>query len=767
MPLPTPLGPSVVRVHAAALVLATLPVALAAQVDLPGRVPGGPRPGPEAAPAAVTGRVLGPRGPLAGADVALLPPGDLPARRVRTGADGGFHVAGLAPGAWRLEVAALGYALHRRETRLARGDTLHLEVRLEAAAVELNPLVVTGTLSETRVLDSPVKVDVVSGRVLQRHAATSLMDGVGRINGLVPQVDCGVCYTNSIRINGMEGPYTAVLIDGMPVLGALASVYGLNGIHPSTVERLEILKGPQSTLYGTEAMGGLVNVITKDARFAPRLAVEASRSDLGEQDVALSWAPGSGRRGTLVGATLVHNDRFVDRNGDRFSDLTLDTRLNLFARTGVMRGDRRIGTLMARVHHEDRFGGLEEWTEADRGGREVYGESIRTRRAEVMGRLEAPWRHTRVEASYAFHDQDSYYGDLAYRARQHIGFAQMLWDPPRGAGRHDLLVGASLRTVVYDDETPATETAERRVIPGIFVEDQVSLSRALTLLGGLRVDHHESHGAIASPRASLMFRPDGETTLRLSAGTGFRVVSLFTEDHAALTGARQVVLEEALQPERSWSLAANLNRVFDFGANPMMLDVDLFHTEFSNRILADYDADPDLIVYRNLDGQRAVSRGVSVSVNQNFGADLPLLYTAGITVQDVFLTSPGGRVDELFAPDYRGVWSLSYTVPGGAGDLTLDYSGAVSGPMRLPAFDAPFTRPTRSPVFTTHDVQLTWAWAEGRQVTLGARNLTDFRQGSPLIDPGNPFGDAFDTSYFWGPVVGRRITVGLRWTRSR
>ena len=229
------------------------------------------------------------------------------------------------------------------------------------------------------------------------------------------------------------------------------------------------------------------------------------------------------------------------------------------------------------------------------------------------------------------------------------------------------------------------------------------------------------------------------------------------------------MIQEALRPERSRSVALNANRVLEFGGNPMMVDVDLFHTAFSNRILPDYDTDPDLILYRNLDGERSVSRGAALSLNQNFGSDLPFLYSAGVTFQDVFLETPGGRVDELFAPSFRAVWNAAYTfrdLPA-PGELTVDYSGAATGGMRLPEFEAPFTRPTRSPVFTTHDVQLTWALEAGREVVLGVRNLADFTQGSPLVDPGNPFGQAFDTSYFWGPVVGRRLTLGFRWIESR
>lgn len=713
-------------------------------------------------------------GPVPSASVELLGADGQRAAAASSGADGRVLLSGLVPGPHRLEIEALGYGRIVREIRLSTGLTART-VTLEAQALELDPLVVTGTLSETRVSDSPVKVEVVSSTVLARHASQSLVDAVGRINGLNTQVDCGVCYTNNIRINGMEGPYTAVLIDGLPIMGALASVYGLNGIHPSMVERLEILKGPQSTLYGTEAMGGVVNVITKDARFTPRFAVEGTLTELGQQNLAFSWSPGTGRSGTLLSGSVVHNDRFLDGNQDGFSDLSLDTRLTLFGKTAFTRNGRRIGGVTAKVYYEDRFGGLEGWDESDRGSSSVYGESIHTNRAEVMAELggRGPWR---AQASYALHRQDSWYGDTPYAADQHVGFGQLLFDPGALGSGHDLLFGASLKAVSYDDNTPATVVADRRVIPGIFAEDQFGFHPDWTLLGGMRLDYQNEHGVIASPRASLMWRPGENTTFRLNAGTGFRVVNLFTEDHAALTGAREVVIPESLDPERSRSLTFNANQVLEFGTNPMMVDVDLFHTDFSNRIIPDYDTDPNLIVYRNLNGHRAVTRGGAVSLNQNFGEDLPLFYTLGLTVQDVFVEADGGREAEFFAPDWRGVWSLSYTFrprggawvgEGGFGTLDLDYSGALTGPMRLPEYPEPFARATRSPIFATHDVQLTWSWQPGREVILGVRNLGNFTQGSPLVAPSDPFGPAFDTNYVYGPVVGRALTFGLRWTQGR
>jgi outer membrane receptor for ferrienterochelin and colicins len=680
-----------------------------------------------------------------------------------TGAEGRYRLVGLPVGPdLRLTIRAPGFRTTQRTVSLASGDTLRLDLTLESEIFALDPLVVTGTLTETRLSESPVKVEVVSSRLLDRNRSSNLMDAIGNINGLYPHVDCGVCYTNNIRINGMEGPYTAVLIDGMPIMGALASVYGLNGIDPALVQQLEIVKGPQSTLYGTEAMGGVVNVITKDARFAPRYAVEATRSNLGETTASIALAPHRGPVRALVSASLVHNDRFVDENADGFSDLTLDTRLSFFAKAGFYDEGREVAQAVAKVYHEDRFGGVADWTPEHRGSDRVYGESILTNRVEAMGRAILPGPHLKASASVASHRQDSWYGDTRFRATQHVALAQLLWDPPR-RGALDPLAGVALRLDDYQDNTPATATAsDRRSVPGVFGELTWYPHAAWALLGGFRVDRHRAHGAIGSPRASVKWQPTGTTVFRINAGTGFRIVNLFTEDHAALTGAREVVVEEGLSPERSRSLAFNWNQEIAFGSNPMRVDLDLFHTRFSNRIVPDYDSDPNQIRYANLDGH-AVTRGVSLAFNQNV-ITRDLFYTLGVTWQAVTTTRVGATERETFAPRYRGVWTVSKRF---AGRFTLDWTGNVTGPMRLPAYPEPHSRPTRSRPYAVHNLQATYDMAPGRELRLAVQNVAGFTQGSPLIAPADPFGPDFDTNYVWGPVVGRRIVFGMRWSGSR
>ena len=719
-------------------------------------------PGAARAQASLSGQVLAGEKPVASAHVVVRGT----ASRTVADENGEYRIREVKPGRQTILASAPGYSTVEKTVTLGEGEPLRLDFNLTEAALALNPIVVSGTMKENFVSESTVKVDVVPAAYLQRSATNNIMESIGNVNGLRQQVDCGVCYTNNIRINGMEGPYTAVLIDGMPIMSALASVYGLNGINPSIIEQIEIIKGPSSTLYGTEAMGGVINVITKNPRFAPRLSVDASQSSHGQTNLDFSVAPGVGRVRGLLSGNVYHTDDFVDENGDGFTDLTLDKRVSLFGKMDYRKEERRILGLTAKYYFEDRFGGVRGWSKADRGSESVYGESIYTNRFELLGSylLPVPSQQFRADFSYTWHDQDSYYGTTAYAARQNILFGNLIWDG-QARERHDLLLGASLRYQNYDDDTPGTPQADRRLIPGIFVQDDFHAAENLKLLGGVRLDHHQEHGLIFSPRASLKWEPFEKNAVRLNAGTGFRVVNLFTEDHAALTGAREVVIAEALEPERSYSAALNVNQELEFGPSPMMIDLDVFYTHFTNKIIPDYDTDPNQIVYDNLRGY-SVSRGVSLSLNQNVNFER-FLYTLGVTFQDVYSVEEGERERQLFSPTYTGVASFTYAVPLSGPGLSLDYTGTVTGPMRLPEYEAPFERPDRSRTYSTHNAQATLTLDGGMQVYAAVKNLLDFTQGSPLVDPGNPFGDRFDTAYVWGPIQGRRFLLGARFGLSR
>ncbi|HRP08600.1 MAG TPA: TonB-dependent receptor plug domain-containing protein, partial [Gemmatimonadales bacterium] len=196
------------------------------------------------------------------------------------------------------------------------------------------------------------------------------------------------------------------------MLGALATVYALNSLNPALLEQVEIVKGPASTLYGSEAMGGVVNVISRDPRTAPAWSLNSSATSHGQLSADAMVRPLIGDGRLLAAASGSWNDRFIDGNGDGFSDLPLTTRLSGFLKWSDGTVSARRADLMARYWYEDRFGGVEAWTSADRGSSTIYGESITTRRWELIGgfRPEPFGVPLRIDAALSGHHQDSYYG---------------------------------------------------------------------------------------------------------------------------------------------------------------------------------------------------------------------------------------------------------------------------------------------------------------------------------------------------------------------
>ena len=251
-----------------------------------------------------------------------------------SGEDGAFRLSGIPPGTYQLVISALGFHAQVQKVQVGEGEELALgRVSLEPNILNLQEAVVTGTMKETYLKDSPVKVEVISGRYLQQQfSPTNLMESVALINGAREAVACGVCGTNSISLNGLPGAYTAVLMDGAPIYGSLAAVYGLNGIPRSIIERIEVIRGPSSTLYGSEAVAGVINIITKHPGEQPLLSADVMGTTNGESFGNLAFAPRLGKWRAYAGADYGYANKYSDKNGDGFGDFVNLNRLSFFTK---------------------------------------------------------------------------------------------------------------------------------------------------------------------------------------------------------------------------------------------------------------------------------------------------------------------------------------------------------------------------------------------------------------------------------------------------
>jgi outer membrane receptor for ferrienterochelin and colicins len=647
---------------------------------------------------------------------------------------------------------------------------------------ELQELVVSGTLKENSRMASSVAVEVYSNQFFLKNPTPSIFESIGAINGIQPQLNCNVCHTGDIHINGMEGPNTMVLIDGMPIVSGLSTVYGLSGIPNSLVKRIEIIKGPASTLYGSEAVGGVINVITKDHSSTPALYLDVMATSWQELSLDASTRISTPKANGILGVHGYWYNKLHDINGDNFSDIAQQKRISVFNRWDVKRQSGQAFSFALRGLAEQRWGGELQFKPQYAGSDSIYGEIIRTGRIELIGHygLKIGAENTRLQYSYNIHQQRSYYGTMAYNAIQQIGFVQWLWD--KKVGKHELLFGLPVRYTYYDDNSVVTEQLRAgevenkpmsSVLPGIFAQDDWAIHRNLNLLLGIRYDYHMNHGSIISPRLSLKYQPNRLNTLRLSMGNGYRVVNLFAEDHAALSGARDVVIMESLNPEQSWNVNVNYSTQLNSDKGFVGLDFSAFYTYFNNKITADFDTDPSKIIYENLDGY-AVSRGFSA--NADVYLDFGLKAVIGATILDVFEVNQSVKQRQVYTPVVSGTMNLSYDWA--KTGLKFDITARLNGPMRLPVVPNDF-RPPFSPWFSIVNFQMSKTFPKGITLYGGLKNMLNFIPKDPILRPFDPFdqnvddplnnpnGYTFDPSYMYAPVQGIRAFLGFRLNLSK
>jgi outer membrane receptor for ferrienterochelin and colicins len=249
----------------------------------------------------------------------------------------------------------------------------------------LDEVVVSGTLKPVSKLDSPIAVNVYSQTFFKANPTSSIFESLENINGIRPQLNCSVCNTGDIHINGQEGSYTMVLIDGLPIVSGLSTVYGLSGIPQSLIDRIEIIKGPASTLYGSEAIGGVINLITKLPENTSKLSIDSFTSGWGELNTDIGYKYKISKKMVgLLGVNYFNYSNPIDNNDDGFTDLTLQDRISIFNKFS----NRNNFSFAIRYVYEDRWGGQIGWMPKNRGGELVYGESIYTSRFEFFWGLQ-------------------------------------------------------------------------------------------------------------------------------------------------------------------------------------------------------------------------------------------------------------------------------------------------------------------------------------------------------------------------------------------
>ena len=713
----------------------------------------------------------------------------------KTDTNGYFAFNNLENGIYILLIDEKRIKSYKSIHEIINGQSIRLNIRLNEDISNIDEIVISSNLKEVSKLESAAPVEIYKSEFFNANPTPSIFDALQNVNGIRPQLNCNICNTGDIHINGLEGPYTMVLIDGMPIVSGLSTVYGLSGIPQSLIDRIEVIKGPASTLYGSEAVGGLINVITKKPEKSKSFSTDIFGTSWAEINLDLSTKFKVGKKSiSLIGLNYYNYNLPIDNNLDGFTDVTLQNRISIFNKWNFERKENRIFSIAARYIYENRWGGEMNWNDLFRGSDTIYGESIYTKRWETFGSYQLPFKENII---YMFsangHDHDSYYGDLKFQAKQYILFNQLTWN--KSHQKHDILIGAALRYTSYDDSTPATESTSstglvvneinKSLLPGIFIQDEIKFNLRNKLILGFRYDYHQLHGNILSPRVNYKINSiDNKSILRLSIGNGYRIANVFTEDHAALTGARDVVFSEELHPETSWNGNINFEqRIYSERISSINIDASLFYTYFNNKIIPDYDTDVDKIIYSNLVGY-AISRGASL--NLNFNINKAFSTRIGATFIDMYSIENNIKTYQYLTEKFSSTWSVQYKI--NSLGLVFNYTGNLYSPMILPLLGDLDPRNSHSPWYSIQNIKVSKEFKNKLVFYGGVKNLLNWTpnkstafliarandpfdnnvqfdsNGSVVPTQQNPYALTFDPSYIYAPNQGIRFFVGMKYS---
>jgi iron complex outermembrane receptor protein len=685
-------------------------------------------------PIRVTVMVTAEDAPAAGATVRAE------AATVRTNAEG-VATLRLAPGERTIAVSKLGFA-PRRITLLLRADTT-VNVALEEAAEELEEIVVTSTRTGQRIEDEPTRVEVltreeVEEKMLMTPGDISMM--LNETSGLRVQTTSPSLGGANVRVQGLRGRYTQILSDGLPLYGGQSGALGLLQIPPMDLGQVEVIKGAASALYGSSALGGVVNLISR------RPGEEAARELLlnqttrnGTDVVGFAAAPLSERWGYSLLASA-HRQAEADVDGDRWTDMPGYRRAVARPRLFWDDGEGRNVFLTAGATAEDREG----------GGRVPAGdfpETLETRRGDVgaVGRFLMGNRLLAVRASAMAQSHAHGFGSTREDDLHSTGFAEAAYSGTDGG--HTRVVGAALqaegyraRDVIGFDYTYVTLS--------LFAQEEYALAEWITLSLAGRADRHSEYGTFFSPRLSLLLRP-AEWTVRGSVGTGYFAPTPFTEETESIGLARVRPLD-GLDAERALTASLDVGR----SIGPVEVNATIFRSRADNALqLVESAAVPGMLELVNAAGS-----------TRTHGSELLVRWHQGpfhVTGTHTFIRS---REDDPDGPGRREVPLTPRHAVGVVGMWESEDAGRVGAEFYYTGRQALEDNPFRD---ESRPYLILGLLAERRigraRAFINLENLLDVRQTryDPLVLPARS-GEGRWTTDVWAPLEGRVINAGVR-----
>ncbi len=661
-------------------------------------------------------------------------------------------------------------------------DTVILEGNENRADLLLKE---SNTLDEVRIVGkqqanylsktTPVKTEVITAAGLCKMACCNLAESFENSASITVGYSDAITGARQIRLLGLSGQYTQMLDENRPVMRGVASPFGLAYIPGQWLESIQVAKGPSSVINGLEAITGQINLEHRKPTAEQPLFINLflSNSLRTEMNVASSLQLND-KLSTVFLGHFSTDPMGHDGNSDGFRDEPITRQFNIsnrwlyFADNGIQ---IRFGI---KALSDNRIAGMNDFKRESSVTPQLWGSRIGNKALNGYLKVGIPLnednsKNIAAVMDYNYHRIESFFGLKNYNASQNSAFINLMFQNQIN-DYHRYVLGLSGQFDNIDELFVQNVFSQGGVIQeeynltpgrnegsaGIYGEYNFNNDDKLSVVAGLRLDYNNLHGWLFVPRTNIKYSFTDHLVLRASAGRGFRSPNQISDNLGALSTGRTIRLQENPRIEDAWTYGANFTGYIPVGYNDnAYLSVEYFRTEFNSQLIADQERDLSSVWFYNIDG-----RSYTNTYQADFYVEPFERFTILATYRysDPKVTLEGrGLTDRALISKYKGVLNLQYSTR--MNIWTFDFTAQLNGPARLPYF----MNDEYSPVYTMLYAQVTRKFRD-LEVYMGGENLTNYRQNEAILDADDPYGQSFNSSVIWGPLMGIKLYAGLRFT---
>jgi outer membrane receptor for ferrienterochelin and colicins len=630
----------------------------------------------------------------------------------------------------------------------------------------LKEVVIDGKIPSTNIsIFTPINTITINKKELLKAACCNLSESFETNASVDVNYTDAVSGAKQIQMLGLDGIYTQILSENLPLIRGMSSSYGLNYVPGTWVQSIQVTKGAGSVLNGYESITGQLNVELLKPMQTDKFYLNGYASHQKRYEVNTHYAHVfNPRLGTLFMAHVSDQGLKADRNKDGFLDMPLVRQYNVFNRWFYEKPQRMDVQLGMKAMMEERRGGQTDFSyDTDFGDTNRYGIGILNKQLESFTKTgfifpNRPWSSIALMTSERYHLQEMYFGLKKYSGEQVSVYANGIWQGIIGNSNHKIKAGPGFIYDKYRETFNDSAFGREDVITGGYAEYTFSHpDTTVSLVLGTRGDYHSLFGFKYTARAHFKYNFLDASAIRLSAGNGWRTANIFVENASVFANSRQVMILENLLPEEAWNYGASFTHKFK--KREAYFNVDFFRTDFVNQVVVDLE-EADKVKFYNLKGM-----SYSNSTQVEFGFEPFDAFEVRLAYKhyDVKSTYSGKLLDKPFVPRDRAMVNLAYATKFEI--WKFDMTGKWFASSRIPDISGNpeahhFPAQTESYIMLNAQVTRKFRHFE---VYLGAENILD-RYSHALIDADRPFGPYFDASILVGPTSGILFYGGFRFS---